>query len=108
MCTLISSIHLIPFLHQDFEINSFEQLCINFANEQLQFYFNQHIFKLEQEEYVAEGISWDTIEFRDNQPCLDLICKRPLGILLLLDDESNFPRVCIVCVIRCVLLGVCY
>ena len=87
----------VPFLPQDFEINSFEQLCINFANEQLQFYFNQHIFKLEQEEYVAEGISWDTIEFRDNQSCLDLICKRPLGILLLLDDESNFPRVCSVC-----------
>lgn len=74
-------------------MNSFEQLCINFANEQLQYYFNQHIFKLEQEEYKAEGISWKAIEFRDNQPCLDLICKRPVGIFHLLDDESNFPKV---------------
>ena len=87
-------------------MNSFEQLCINFANEQLQFYFNQHIFKLEQEEYTAEGISWDTIEFRDNQSCLDLICKRPIGILLLLDDESNFPRVC-GCTCVCVCVCVC-
>ena len=74
-------------------MNSFEQLCINFANEQLQFYFNHHIFSLEQEGYRAEGISWETIDFQDNQPCLDLICKRPLGILCILDDESSFPRV---------------
>ena len=85
------SSHTIP---QDFEVNSLEQLCINFANEQLQFYFNQHIFQLEQEEYGKEGIRWEAVEFRDNQPCLDLICKKPLGVLLLLDDESNFPKVC--------------
>lgn len=80
------------FGFEDFKKNSFEQLCINFANENLQFYFNQHIFKLEQEEYERERINWSKIDFSDNQPCLDLICKRPLGIFHILDDESNFPR----------------
>mgnify|MGYP002402263829 CR=1 FL=1 len=80
------------FGFEDFKKNSFEQLCINFANENLQFYFNQHIFKLEQEEYDRERINWTKIDFSDNQPCLDLICKRPTGILHVLDDESAFPR----------------
>lgn len=79
-------------------MNGFEQVCINFANEQLQFYFNQHIFSLEQEEYRSEGIAVETVSFQDNQPCLDLICKKPIGLLHLLDDESNFPKVrCCVC-----------
>ncbi|XP_011270021.1 hypothetical protein CAOG_08449, partial [Capsaspora owczarzaki ATCC 30864] len=80
------------FGFEDFEVNSFEQLCINYANEKLQFYFNQHIFKLEQEEYSREGISWEKINFVDNQGCLDLIAKKPTGILSVLDDESNFPK----------------
>jgi myosin-15 len=80
------------FGFEDFKTNSFEQLCINYANENLQYYFNQHIFKLEQEEYSREQISWETIEFNDNQPCLDLIARKPLGILHILDDESNFPK----------------
>ncbi|KAL5473815.1 hypothetical protein EMCRGX_G028372 [Ephydatia muelleri] len=80
------------FGFENFEVNGFEQLCINFANEQLQFYFNQHIFKIEQEEYIAEGLSWSTIDYQDNQLCLDLLCKRPSGIIQLLDDESNFPK----------------
>lgn len=80
------------FGFEDFKANSFEQLCINYANENLQFYFNQHIFKLEQETYEKEGISWKKLEFNDNQPTLDLINKRPVGIFHLLDDESNFPK----------------
>eukprot|EP00039_Didymoeca_costata_P014654 m.239349 g.239349 ORF g.239349 m.239349 type:complete len:2341 (+) comp16067_c0_seq1:94-7116(+) len=74
------------------QTNSFEQLCINYANETLQFYFNQHIFKLEQEEYEREGINWSRIDFSDNQPCLDLLAKRPMGIIHILDDETNFPN----------------
>lgn len=119
--------------------NSFEQLCINYANENLQFYFNKHIFKLEQQEYAKERIEWQTITFtvrantcravhlrsrcapdsstyshvslslsnsnsnilfflsffaeqKDNQPVISLIAKKPIGVLHLLDDESNFPK----------------
>ena len=75
-----------------FQINSLEQLCINYANEQLQFYFNQYIFHLEQEEYMKEKIDWKTIEFRDNQSCIDMISKYPSGLLHILDDESHFPK----------------
>ncbi|EDQ87051.1 uncharacterized protein MONBRDRAFT_27813 [Monosiga brevicollis MX1] len=80
------------FGFEDFKINSFEQLCINFANENLQFYFNHHIFMLEQEVYKKEGIDWSNIDFKDNQPCLDLIVKKPTGLFHLLNDESTFSR----------------
>ena len=72
--------------------NGFEQLCINYANETLQFYFNKHIFKLEQEEYAKERIAWKNIAYVDNKPCIDLIAKKPNGIIHVLDDESSFPK----------------
>ena len=75
---------------EHFEKNSFEQFCINYANEKLQQEFNQHVFKLEQEEYINEQIEWSFIEFNDNQPCIDLI-ENKLGILSLLDEESRLP-----------------
>ncbi|CUS20790.1 LAQU0S01e14708g1_1 [Lachancea quebecensis] len=75
---------------EHFEKNSFEQFCINYANEKLQQEFNQHVFKLEQEEYMNEQIEWSFIEFNDNQPCIDLI-ENKLGILSLLDEESRLP-----------------
>lgn len=75
---------------EHFEKNSFEQFCINYANEKLQQEFNQHVFKLEQEEYIKEEIEWSFIEFNDNQPCIDLI-ENKLGILSLLDEESRLP-----------------
>uniref|UniRef100_A0A8D9AYW5 Unconventional myosin-XV n=1 Tax=Cacopsylla melanoneura TaxID=428564 RepID=A0A8D9AYW5_9HEMI len=80
------------FGFEDFKENSFEQLCINYANENLQFYFNKHIFKLEQQEYIKEKISWQNISFTDNVPVIHLLSKKPVGILHLLDDESNFPK----------------
>lgn len=80
------------FGFEDFQVNSFEQFCINYANERLQYYFNMHIFKLEQEEYQKEGINWSKIDFVDNQPAIDLISKKPVGLLQLLDEESNFPK----------------
>jgi myosin-15 len=80
-------------LFQDFKVNGFEQLCINYANETLQFYFNKHIFKLEQQEYSKEKITWQFISYTDNQPVIDLISRKPHGIIHLLDDESNFPQV---------------
>ncbi|KAM5342747.1 hypothetical protein ACJ41O_013713 [Fusarium nematophilum] len=75
---------------EHFAKNSFEQFCINYANEKLQQEFNQHVFKLEQEEYLREEIDWTFIDFSDNQPCIDLIEGR-MGILSLLDEESRLP-----------------
>ncbi|CAL2029784.1 unnamed protein product [Caenorhabditis brenneri] len=71
------------------QCNSFEQLCINYANEKLQSYFNQHIFQFEQEEYLKEGISWTNIEYTDNTECVQLFQSKPYGILRLIDEESN-------------------
>ncbi|CAK9214046.1 unnamed protein product [Sphagnum jensenii] len=77
---------------ESFKRNSFEQLCINYANERLQQHFNRHLFKLEQEEYTSENIDWTRVDFEDNQECLDLIEKRPLGVISLMDEECTFPR----------------
>ncbi|KAG6509002.1 hypothetical protein ZIOFF_034385 [Zingiber officinale] len=100
---------------ESFKSNSFEQLCINYTNEKLQQHFNQHVFKMEQEEYTKEEINWSYIEFVDNQDVLDLIEKgivdgppnfsglhtedilvsissKPGGIIALLDEACMFPR----------------
>ncbi|KAK1428998.1 hypothetical protein QVD17_11197 [Tagetes erecta] len=73
-------------------LSRFEQFCINLTNEKLQQHFNQHVFKMEQEEYTKEEIDWSYIEFEDNQDILDLIEKKPGGILALLDEACMFPR----------------
>ncbi|KAL2339400.1 hypothetical protein Fmac_007340 [Flemingia macrophylla] len=77
---------------ESFKTNSFEQFCINLTNEKLQQHFNQHVFKMEQEEYSKEEIDWSYIEFVDNQDVLDLIEKKPGGVIALLDEACMFPR----------------
>ncbi|KAI2658343.1 Unconventional myosin-XV [Labeo rohita] len=67
---------------EDLSVNSFEQLCINFANEQLQQF----------EEYSAEQIQWYPIILEDSNGCLDLISARPYGILRILDDQTCLPQ----------------
>ena len=69
--------------------NSFEQFCINFANEQLQDFFNTHIFSLEQQEYKSDGIKWLDVSYDSNQDCIKLFIKRPRCLFSLIDEESS-------------------
>ena len=81
------------FGFESFKVNSFEQLCINYANERLQQQFNRDVFKSEQAEYEAEAIEWKYIEFIDNQECLDLIDRKEnMGILHVLDEECAIQK----------------
>uniref|UniRef100_A0A7N8WQG4 Methyl-CpG binding domain protein 3b n=1 Tax=Mastacembelus armatus TaxID=205130 RepID=A0A7N8WQG4_9TELE len=76
---------------ETFDRNSFEQFCINYANEKLQQQFNRHVFHLEQEEYIREELAWSRIEFSDNQQCISLI-EGHLGLFDLLDEECRMPK----------------
>jgi myosin heavy subunit len=75
-----------------FEYNSFEQFCINFANERLQQYFNEHVLKAEQDLYKREALLWDPIDLPDNQDCIDLVMSKPAGILAVLDSTCVQPK----------------
>lgn len=72
------------FGFESFEENSFDQICINYTNESLQFYFNKHVFKLEQAEYIKERLEWTNLEWEDNLPVVHLLAKKPVGIFHLL------------------------
>ncbi|MED6146625.1 hypothetical protein PIB30_036213 [Stylosanthes scabra] len=77
---------------ESFQKNSFEQFCINYANERLQQHLIRHLFKYEQEDYESDGIEWTRIDFKDNQECLNLFEKKSHSLLSLLDEESNLPK----------------
>merc|ERR1712029_1047310 len=75
-----------------FEFNTFEQICINYVNEKLQQFFTQHMFTLEQEEYVREGLDWANVDFgMDLQPCIDMF-EKPMAFLAIFEEESLFPK----------------
>lgn len=74
------------FGFENFEVNSFEQLCINLTNETLQGHYNHYIFTRDMEECRSEGIDITSITFPDNKPCIDMISGKG-GILALLDEE---------------------
>ncbi|XP_071346330.1 unconventional myosin-IXb isoform X2 [Trachinotus anak] len=89
-CLSIGVLDMFGF--ENLQTNSFEQLCINYTNEKLQYYINHNIFKLEQEDYVSEGITWQNIDCTDNSGCIQLISMKSSGLFDLLDKESNLPQ----------------
>ncbi|XP_035861012.1 unconventional myosin-IXb isoform X4 [Sander lucioperca] len=89
-CLSIGVLDMFGF--ENLQTNSFEQLCINYTNEKLQYYINQHIFKFEQEDYVSEGITWQNVDYTDNTGCIQLISEKSTGLFNLLDKESNLPK----------------
>ena len=80
------------FGFESFDTNSFEQLCINYTNEKLQFLFNEHVFMIEQAEYVAEGVDVSQFTFTTNAPVLELIEAPAGGLFAMLDEEVVVPK----------------
>ena len=75
-----------------FEYNGYEQISINFVNEKLQQFFNHHMFVVEQEEYLSEGIEWAMVDFgMDLQACI-IMFEKPMGIWAILEEETLFPK----------------
>ncbi|XP_034065600.1 unconventional myosin-IXb isoform X1 [Gymnodraco acuticeps] len=89
-CLSIGVLDMFGF--ENLKTNSFEQLCINYINERLQCYINQHIFTLKQEDYVLEGITWTKVDYTDHSGCSQLISQKSTGLFDLLDNESSLPE----------------
>ncbi|XP_063420548.1 myosin-IIIb-like [Mytilus trossulus] len=77
---------------ENLHVNSFEQLCINFVNERLQNFMNDHVFRKERAIYRDEGIPCDDIEFKNNEGIIDTFIKKHIGILNLLNEETQFKQ----------------
>ncbi|KAF6027962.1 C27A7.1 [Bugula neritina] len=89
-CPVIGLLDIAGF--ENFTSNSFEQLCINTSNEQLQHYFNQHVFAWEKRDLDKEGVKTSHISFTNNSEILGMFIERPLGLYALIDEESKFPK----------------
>uniref|UniRef100_A0A8C9XSX0 Myosin XIX n=1 Tax=Sander lucioperca TaxID=283035 RepID=A0A8C9XSX0_SANLU len=89
-CNFIGVLDVYGF--ECFQINNLEQLCINYANEKLQQHFVAHYLRAQQEEYVSEGLEWSFVKYKDNQSCLDLLERSPVGVFSLLNEESRLNR----------------
>uniref|UniRef100_A0A7I4Z6U8 Myosin motor domain-containing protein n=1 Tax=Haemonchus contortus TaxID=6289 RepID=A0A7I4Z6U8_HAECO len=74
--------------------NGLEQLLINSVNEKLQNAFVKQTFYDEIADYVGEGLifDWKMPSTLDNEKAVDLLCKKPYGLLYLIDDECKFPK----------------
>ncbi|CEP01312.1 Myosin motor domain-containing protein [Plasmodiophora brassicae] len=88
----LSILLLDMFGFESFKVNSFEQLCINYANERLQMLFNDYVFGFEMKAYEDEGLALGNISYNSNQPCIDLFEQKPLGIIRILEEECKFPK----------------
>jgi hypothetical protein len=82
------------FGFENFKKNGFDQMCINLANEQLHYFFNQHIFAAEIGSYADEGLEISAdVMFSDNMKIIDMFFRnKPVGLLALLDEESSLER----------------
>lgn len=89
-CTSLGVLDIFGF--ENFNVNSFEQLCINYANEKLHSFFVDHVFKMEQAEYSREGLEWSAVDFVDNQEVVETLAQKPLNCFALMDEESRFPQ----------------
>ncbi|NXR20079.1 MYO15 protein, partial [Cinclus mexicanus] len=77
---------------EDLGVNSLEQLCINFANEHLQWFFSQTVIAQEEEEYSQEQLAWIPISKMYSKSCLDFLTAKPHGILCILDDQTSLTQ----------------
>ena len=75
-----------------FEVNSFEQLCINFANEKLQNFFLRSVFKAEELAYKNDGIRWEPITYTDNSSIIEICEGKEKGIFPSLDSVCKAPK----------------
>merc|ERR1712029_874624 len=89
-CNFVAVLDIAGF--EIFEYNGFEQISINFVNEKLQQFFNHHMFVVEQEEYVKEGIDWEMVDFGMDLAAAIIMFEKPMGIWAILEEESLFPK----------------
>jgi len=89
-CNFVAVLDIAGF--EIFEYNGFEQISINFVNEKLQQFFNHHMFVVEQEEYVSEGIDWAMVDFGMDLAACIIMFEKPMGIWAILEEESLFPK----------------